>query len=149
MRFQRISAAAAIWLLAAACGGGGGGSSTPTAPAGPQTNTFSGTATTNGTGGCSPGAHTVFTGTGAITVTVTQASAPRVKLQVCSPTAANHATDCTVAPFASLAVGESVTAQIKGGSNQSVAVFPEACGSPGNPPASSVNYTITATYPGA
>lgn len=143
---------AATVLLAfflAGCGGGGGGGTPTGPPPGPRTSAFSGTASTNGTGGCSPGAHTVLTGAGSITVAVTQASAPRIKLQICHPTAVNHATECTVPPFASIAVGESVTATLKGGSNQSVAVFPEGCGSPGNPPASSVTYSISVTYPGS
>ena len=130
----------------AGCGGGGNG--TPTGPpAGPQTNSFTGTASTNGTGGCSPGAHTVVTGAGAITITVTQASAPSVKLQVCHPTAVNHATECTVPPFATIAVGGNISATLKGGASQSVAVFPDTCGSPGNPPAATVTYTISVTYP--
>ena len=117
-------------------------------PTGPQTTTLSGTASTNGSGGCSASGHPLVTGTGSITLTVTQASAARIKVQVCSPAAVNHAAECTVAPFASLAVGESVTAALKGGRDQVVTVFPDACGSPGSPPASTVTYAVTATYPG-
>lgn len=146
---RTLAAAVPLTFFLAGCGGGGGGGTPTGPPPGPRTSTFSGTASTNGTGGCSPGAHTVLTGAGSITVAVTQASAPRIKLQICHPTAVNHATECTVPPFASIAVGESVTATLKGGSSQSVALFPESCGSPGNPPASSVTYSVTVTYPGS
>jgi hypothetical protein len=88
------------------------------------------------------------TGNGSITLTVTQASAARVKIQICHVAQSDH-TQCTVPPFASLAVGESVTAALRGGRDQSVSVYPEACGSGGNPPASNVTYTVTATYPSA
>ncbi len=147
MSTRRFHALPLLIGLIAGCGGSGGGG-TPTAPPGPQTATLTGTASTNGTGGCSASGHPLATGTGSITLTVTQASAARIKVQVCSPTAVNHATECTVAPFASLAVGESVTATLKGGRNQVVTVYPEACGSPGSPPASTVTYTVTAAYPG-
>jgi hypothetical protein len=70
-----------------------------------------------------------------------------VKLQVCDVAQTDHSL-CTVPPFLSVAVGASVTAPIKGGRDQSVSVYPDECGSSGNPSASSVNYTITATYPG-
>lgn len=130
----------------ASCGGGSS-PTTPSTPAGPQTTAFSGTATTNGTGGCGGNSHTLATGTGQITVGVTQASAPRIKVQVCHPTAANHNTDCTVPPFATIAPGQPVAATLKGGRDQVVTVFPEACGAAGNPPASTVTYTISVTYP--
>jgi hypothetical protein len=135
-------------LVVAGCGGGGGGGNTPTGPPpGPQTNSFSGTASTTGTGSCTPGAHTVATGAGAITIAVAQASAPSVKLQVCHTGVVNHATECTVPPFVTVAVGGNITATLKGGTNQVVTVFPEGCGSAGNPPASTVTYTISVTYP--
>jgi hypothetical protein len=147
MLLRSLAVTSLAVLGVAGCGGGGGGNTPTGPPPGPQTNSFTGTASTNGTGGCSPGAHTVVTGAGAITITVTQASAPSVKLQVCHPTAVNHATECTVPPFATIAVGGNISATLKGGANQSVAVFPDTCGSPGNPPAATVTYTIAVTYP--
>ena len=119
----------------------------PTTPPGPQTTTLTGSASTDGAGGCSTPGHRLATAAGSITLTVTQASAARVKLQVCDVTQTDH-TQCTVPPFAAVAVGESLTATIRGGRDQSVSVYPEACGSPGTPPASSVTYTVSAAYPG-
>ena len=147
MRTGCVLGAAGALGLAAACGGGGG-ATPPTAPGTPQSSTLSGTASINGTGGCSSSGHPLSTGAGTITVTVTQANAARVKIQVCAPGAVNHAAECTVAPFASLAVGESVSATLKGGRSQVVTVFPEGCGSAGNPAATTITYTVTATYPG-
>jgi hypothetical protein len=144
---QRRIVSALIVLVVGGCGGGS--NSTPTGPSGPQSTTVSGTASTNDTGGCSGPGHPLQTGAGDITVTAVQSNAARIKVQVCHPTAANHNTDCTVPPFASLAIGEGVTATLKGGSAQTVTVFPEACGAPGSPPASSINYTIRINYPGS
>lgn len=78
---------------------------------------------------------------------MTQASAPRVKVQVCHPTAVNHNTDCTVPPFATIAPGQPAVATLKGGRVQVVTVFPEACGAPGTPEPATVTYTIAVTYP--
>ena len=149
MSITRVASLTVPVFLLAACGGSGGGNPTgPSTPSGPQSSTLSGSASTNGTGGCSPGSHTLRTGAGTITLNVTQASAARVKLQVCHPSAVNHATECTLPPFASVGVGEAVSATLKGGRDQVVAVFPDGCGSPGNPPASSITYTVSVTYPG-
>ena len=150
MSITRLASLTVPLILVVACGGSGGGGS-PTGPpgaSGPQSSTLSGSASTNGTGGCSPGSHTLSTGVGTMTITVIQASAARVKLQVCHPAAVNHATECTLPPFASVAIGEAVSATLKGGPNQVVGVFPDACGSPGNPPASSITYSVSVTYPG-
>jgi hypothetical protein len=138
---------ALIVLVVSGCGGGS--NSTPTGPSGPQSTTVSGTASTSDTGGCSGPGHQIQTGTGDITVTAVQSNEPRIKVQVCHPTAANHNTDCTVPPFKSLAIGEGVTATLKGGSAQTVTVFPEACGAAGAAAASSISYTIRINYPGS
>src|SRR5688572_30074709 len=106
-----------------------GCSSSPTAPppGGPQTLTVSGTATTSDTGTCSNSGHFISTGTGAITVALVQSSAAAVKVQVCHPTAVNHALECTVPPFAVVSGATPVTAAIRGGSSQTVTVFPTSC----------------------
>lgn len=132
------------------------GSKTPTAtkppvtpppgPTGPQTLTFSGTASTTDAGGCSSPGHTISAAAGSITVTHTQSSAARLKVQVCDPAAQDHRNGCTIPPFASLAVGESAMADRKGASAQVVTVYPQACGSPGNPPAESLTYTVTVAF---
>lgn len=149
MSITRLASLTVPLSFLVACGGSGGGTPTgPSTPSGPQSSTLSGSASTNGSGGCSPGSHTLQTGAGTITINVTQASAPRVKLQVCHPAAVNHATECTLPPFASVAVGEAVSATLKGGRDQVVAVFPDGCGSPGTPPASSITYSVSVAYPG-
>ena len=136
------------FLSLIALGGCGGSDSPPTTqPPGPRTSTLTGSASTNGTGGCSSSGHTLATGAGSLTLTVSQASNARVKVQVCHVAQTDH-TQCTVPPFASLAVGESLTATLKGGRDQVVTIYPEACGGPGNPPAATVTYTVSATYPG-
>jgi hypothetical protein len=83
-----------------------------------------------------------------VTVTLVQSSAAKVAVQVCSPTAVNHALECTVPPFAVVAVGNAVTATLKGGAAQVITVFPETCGQPGTFPAATITYTIRADYPG-
>jgi hypothetical protein len=80
------------------------------------------------------GFHAITTGTGNLSVTLVQSSAAQV--------------ECTVPPFARIAVGSSVSATLKGGTAQVITVFPEACGQPGTPPAATVTYTIRADFPG-
>ena len=139
----------ALLLILGANGCGGGTPNTPTPPpSGPQTVTFTGSASISNTGGCSGPGHAISTGTGALTVTLVQSSAARVAVQVCHPTAVNHALECTVPPFAAVAVGSAVTATLKGGAAQVITIFPETCGQPGTPPATTITYTIRADYPG-
>lgn len=147
MSMPRLAVPVFALLMVAACGGGSS-NATPTAPSGPQTASFSGTASTTDAGGCSSAGHTITAGSGTLTIVVGQASASRIKLQVCAPTAVDHANECTIPPFASLAVGESISRTLKGGRTQAITVYPDACGSSGNPPASTVTYTIAVTYPG-
>jgi hypothetical protein len=66
---------------------------------------------------------------------------------VCHPTAANHNTDCTIPPFASVAVGGNVSATLKGGRSQTVTVYPDACGRAGTFPAADLSYTVNVSYP--
>jgi hypothetical protein len=135
--------------LLAACSGSTTPSPTPTpTPGGSQSQTFTGTASISSTGGCSGPGHAITTGTGNLSVTLVQSSAAQVAVQVCHPTAVNHATECTVPPFARIAVGSSVSATLKGGTAQVITVFPEACGQPGTPPAATVTNTIRADFPG-
>jgi hypothetical protein len=70
-----------------------------------------------------------------------------VSVQVCHPTAQNHALECTVPPFARLSVGESLTATLRGGRAQVVTIFPDGCGAPGAA-AATITYTVTVTFPG-
>jgi hypothetical protein len=80
-------------------------------------------------------------------VTLVQASASAAGVQVCHPTAANHNTDCTIPPFASVALGGSVSAALKGGRSQTVTVYPDSCGRAGTFPASQLSYTVSVTHP--
>lgn len=147
-RMRRIASLASVLFLSACGGGGTSPSPTPTPAPGPQSRTFTGTAMLSNTGGCGSTGHAITTATGTVTVTLVQSSAPQVAVQVCSPTAVNHATECTVPPFARVAVGSSTSATIKGGAAQVITVFPEGCGQPGTPSAVTVTYTIRADFPG-
>ena len=88
----------ALLLTVSACGSGGGSPNTPNPPpqSGPQTATFTGSASISSSGGCSSPGHAVSTGAGELTVTLIQSSAPKVAVQVCHPAAINHALECTV-----------------------------------------------------
>ena len=120
----------------------------PTPPAGPQTATFSGTASISAAGGCSSPGHTVSAGEGTITVALTQGSAASVAVQVCHPGAVDHARECSVPPFASLAVGASLSAPLRGGRSQTVTVYPDGCGRAGPVVPTSVTYSISVSFPG-
>ena len=146
-RSLRTVLPALLALLSACSGDTTTPSPTPT-PGGPQSLTFTGTASISNAGGCSGQGHAISTGAGNITVTLVQSSAAQVAVQVCHPTAVNHATECTVPPFARIPVGGAVSAMLKGGAAQVVTIFPEACGQPGTPSAVTVTYTIRADFPG-
>ena len=135
-----------VMALLAGCGGGGG--PTTTTPSGTTTTTFMGTSSVGATGGCSsPSRHDFSAGEGTIQVTLVQASAGAAGVQVCHPTAANHNTDCTIPPFASVALGGSVSAVLKGGRSQTVTIYPDSCGRAGSFPAAQLSYTVSVTYP--
>lgn len=130
------------------CACGGGGSVSPTDP-GPRTATFSGMTRIANNGVCSSlgGRHEFDAGAGTVTVTLTMAAAPRLQLQVCASSEVNH-TNCTIPPFVSLPVGQSVSATLKGGRTQTVTLYPENCGAPDSPPGDPISYTVTVAYPG-
>ncbi|HEY5906577.1 MAG TPA: hypothetical protein VIZ31_00960, partial [Vicinamibacteria bacterium] len=122
----------------------------PAAPSGgPASITFMGTTQTGANGGCIGNAvsHQIAAGEGTVTVTLVQASESPMKLQICHPSAVNHALECTVPPFVPIAVGQSVSATLRGGRAQIVTVFPAECGGPTAPPGPVVSYTITVVYP--
>jgi hypothetical protein len=108
-----------------------------------------GSARTAANGGCSAigPSHLVDTGEGAMTVTLTQAGAARLQLQVCASTELDHR-NCTVPPFVLLSVGQSVTATVKGGRSQVVTFFPEGCGGAGATPTDPISYSFTVVHPG-
>ena len=145
MKHSNRFSAAVFMLSLYGCGGGGSTAATPSP--GPQTTTFMGSARTAANGGCSGNAHIVDAGQGTLTVTLTQAGAPRMQLQVCSTSEADHR-NCTVPPFVLLPVGQSVSATVKGARPQSVTVFTEGCGGPTATPTDPIAYSISVVHPG-
>ncbi len=80
-------------------------------------------------------------------MTLTQAGAARMQVQVCASSETDHR-NCTVPPFALVPVGQSVTATVKGGRTQIVTLYPEGCGGPNSPPTDPIAYTVTVVHPG-
>jgi hypothetical protein len=147
MKHPNLFSAAVFMLSLCACGGGGSG---PTATdTGPRMVTFMGSAriTTNGVCSSSGPSHVVNAGQGTLTVTLTQAGEPRMKLQVCAAGELDHR-NCTVPPFLVLPVGQSVTATVKGGRSQSIVLYPESCGGPGATPTDLIAYSVSVVHPG-
>ncbi|MBP6702986.1 MAG: hypothetical protein KBH14_09410 [Vicinamibacteria bacterium] len=147
MKHPNQFSAAVFMLSLSACGGGGSGPTTT--DTGPKMATFTGSARIAPNGVCSSSApaHRVEAGPGTLTVTLTQAGEPRMKLQVCATTELDHR-NCTVPPFAVLPVGQSVTATVKGGRSQSVVLYPERCGGPDETPTDLITYSISVVHPG-
>lgn len=146
-RFKALILAATL-LCSGLCACGGGGIVSPT-DTGPRTATFSGMTRIANNGVCSSlsGRHDFDAGAGMVTVTLTQAAAARLQVQVCAASEVNH-TNCTVPPFVTLPVGQSVSATVKGGRVQTVTLYPEACGAPDSPPGDPISYTVTVVFPG-
>ena len=142
-KLTTVCAAMAI----AACGGGGSGP--PMGPSGTQTETFTGTAQIVGAGCSGSGStHPFNAGEGNLTVTLVQsAGSVSLAVQVCHPTAVNHALECTIPPFARIAVGETVSALLKGGRAQTLVVYPSSCGTPDQAPTPPIPYTVRVTHP--
>jgi hypothetical protein len=129
-------------------GCGDSGSAPSPTPSGSRTETFSGSAQI-GAGGmtCSSNAGHPFTsGQGDLVITLVQSTDTAVAVQVCHPTATNHATECTVPPFHRLGVGLTVRATLKGGRSQVLTVYPQLCGAPGAVP-TSIDYTVSVEHP--
>jgi hypothetical protein len=130
-------------LLCALAGCGGG--SEPAAPTGPRTETFTGT-TQIVSGVCTGTTHAFDTGEGSLTVTLVQSTGNvPLSAQVCHPTAVNHAQECTIPPFATVEVGASVSAALKGGRAQVLVMYPLGCAGQSTPP---ISYTVTVVHPG-
>jgi hypothetical protein len=137
-----------VLLFLCACGGSGGSPNGPTGQTGPQTETFTGTAQISATGVCSNDGHAFNTREGNLSITLVQSSNnEQVAVQVCHPTATDHATQCTVPPFHRIAVGMTLGGTVKGGAAQVLTVYPGACGTGGTPAAASVTYTIRLEHP--
>lgn len=109
---------------------------------------FTGMARIASNGTCSsltPG-NVFNAGAGMVTVTLTQATAPRMQVQICATMETDH-TNCTVPPFALLTVGQSLSATLRGAREQAVTLYPEGCGGPDSPPSDPVSYTVSVVYP--
>lgn len=147
MKHSNRFAAVVFTLSLSACGGGGSGPSTT--DTGPRTATFMGSTRIAPNGVCSSSgpSHVLDAGQGTLTVTLTQAGEPRLKLQICATTELDHR-NCTVPPFLVLPVGQSVTATVKGGRAQSVVLYPESCGGPTATPTDLITYSISVVHPG-
>ncbi len=136
----------AVVFMLSLCGCGGGGTGPTTTDTGPRTSTFTGSARTTASGGCMGNGHHVDAGPGTLTVTLTQAGAPRMKVQVCSASEADHR-NCTVPPFVVLPVGQAVSAAIKGARPQTVTVFTDGCGGSDATPTDPITYSISVVHP--
>jgi hypothetical protein len=142
---ERASAAAFVLMALCGCGGGSG---SPTGATGPQTETFTGTATLTPSGVCSNTGHPFNSGEGNLAITLVQSSGNvPVAVQVCHPTATNHDAQCTVPPFARVELGMTLRAALKGGRAQVLTIYPAGCGAPGADTAATVAYTVTVEHP--
>jgi hypothetical protein len=149
LRLFRDTVLALTLGACAACGSKAEGPTqpVPSTSSGPQTSTFTGTASTSAAGGCSSPGHAISAGEGTISVSLLSSTPSSVKLQVCAPTAVNHALECTIPPFVVLSGAAPATATLRGGRAQTVTIFPVSCDA--NPPAAAtITYTISVTYPG-
>jgi hypothetical protein len=134
-------------LLAAGCGGSNG-TETPTQPTGSVIETFTGTTQMTTATSCSNSGHPFSTGDGEIVITIAQASdGGPLAVQVCHPTAVNHANECTVPPFARVAVGGTHRATLRGGRSQVLVLYPASCGAPNAAPTGVINYTAMLEHP--
>ena len=79
-------------------------------------------------------------------ITLVQSSDTAVAVQVCHPTATNHATECTVPPFQRIDVGRTLRAMLRGGRDQVLTVYPSGCGAPGAV-ATTIDYTVSVEHP--
>lgn len=136
---------AAVVLGAAACGGG-----TPTEPApegGTVTATLTGTARASNATSCGGDSLAIDAGSGEVAVTLVQTtpSTPLI-VQLCAPTATNHATDCSI-NRTTIAVGETRTGTVRGGRSQLLALNPADCASGQPPQFPSIAYTVSVRYP--
>lgn len=136
-----------IALVAAGCGGSND-AATPTQPTGSIIETFTGTTQMTTATSCSNSGHPFSSGDGDIVVTIAQASnGGPLAVQVCHPTAVNHAAECTVPPFARIATGATHRATLKGGRSQVLVIYPPGCGSPDGTPTGVISYTVMLEHP--
>ena len=143
------SGIAVLALVCLSSCGGGGGPTASTPPPGPRTATFMGTTQINASVCTSSGNHEFAAGEGTLVVTLVQATSSPMAVQVCHVSAVDHTT-CTIPPFASIQVGQSLSVPLRGGrTTQRIAIYPEGCDRPGTLlPTPVLSYTVTVSYPG-
>ena len=143
---MRNTLAALIALALSGCGGG----SSPAAPppaGGTATSTFMGRARTSDMNGCSGDVHRIVAGAGGVSVTLVQANpAGPLVVQLCSPTAVNHDTDCSV-NRARIEVGQTLNGTVTGGSAQDLVLNTADCGPTRPATPVEVAYTVSIVFP--
>ena len=142
---MRMTAAALAVLAAAGCGG-----SSPAAPppaGGTTTSTFMGRARTSDMNGCSGDVHRISAGAGPVSVTLVQAApAGPMVVQLCSPTAVNHDTDCSV-NRARIEIGQTLNGTVAGGAQQDLVLNTADCGPTRPATPAEVTYTVSVVFP--
>lgn len=93
--------------------------------------------------------HEFAAGEGTLVVTLVQATSSPMAVQVCHVSAVDHTT-CTIPPFATVQVGQSLSAPLRGGrTTQRITIYPDGCGRADTPASTPVlSYTVTVSYPG-
>jgi hypothetical protein len=133
-------------LLLWGCGGSSPSPAGPGTPPGTQTESFSGTASVSAAGACRSTGHAFRSGEGNLAITLVRSTDNLpVAVQVCHPTAVNHATECTVPPFQRIELGMTLRPTLRGGRDQVLTVHPRSCDAPG--PAATVDYTVSLEHP--
>jgi hypothetical protein len=106
-----------------------------------------GTARSTGPTGCTADRHSFSAADGTVSVTLVQTSPPVALLvQLCAPSAVDHTRDCTI-NRQQIAVGQTLSGALRGGSVQELALNPLNCGGGGPPEPGPIAYTVSVVYP--
>lgn len=145
MTFRRTLTAGLAATLTLACGGSGG--STPTSPPAPPTPTtaeFMGRTTASGASSCGGDLHVFDAQAGTIGVQLLSTTGSvGLSVQLCAGNAAGP--DCTISRRP-IGLGETVTAERRGASSQTLSMLTANCGGNGPAPTGPVDYTVRVTY---
>jgi hypothetical protein len=106
-----------------------------------------GRARTTADNGCTGDVHRISAGGGSVSGTLVQAtpSGPLV-VQLCSPTAVNHDTDCTV-NRSRIEVGQTLMGTVTGGAQQDLVLNTAGCGPTRPVTPAEVAYTVSVAVP--
>lgn len=145
MEYGRTLTAGLVAMLTLACGGSGG--STPTAPQAPPTPTtaeFMGRTTASSATSCGGDRHAFDAQAGPIGVQLLSTTGSvGLSVQLCAGDIAGP--DCTI-PRRPIGLGETVTAERRGTSSQTLSLLTANCGGNGPAPTGPVDYTVRVTY---